>query len=93
MPTLEEQIAALNESLNAQQAPVLPTLPRGTPDDGTRPGPDPREVVVADHLEPPPDDAEGDEREEAEPDGDDEGDVGAARRRRHQSASVPSPRR
>ncbi len=38
MPTLEEQIAALNESLNSQQAPVLPTLPRGTPDDGTRPG-------------------------------------------------------
>jgi hypothetical protein len=38
MPTLEEQIAALNESLNAQQAPVLPTLPRGTPDDGTSPG-------------------------------------------------------
>ena len=38
MPTLEEQIAALNEQLNSQQAPVLPTLPRGTPDDGTRPG-------------------------------------------------------
>lgn len=38
MPTLEEQIAALNESLNSQQAPVLPTLPRGTPDDGTSPG-------------------------------------------------------
>src|SRR6187397_1766165 len=38
MPTLEEQIAALNESLNSQDAPVLPTLPRGTPDDGTRPG-------------------------------------------------------
>jgi len=38
MPTLEEQIAALNESLNAQQAPVLPTLPRGSPDDGTSPG-------------------------------------------------------
>jgi hypothetical protein len=38
MPTLEEQLAALNEQLDSQQAPVLPTLPRGTPDDGTRPG-------------------------------------------------------
>src|SRR6188768_3138933 len=38
MPTLEEQLAALNAQLDAQQAPVLPTLPRGTPDDGTRPG-------------------------------------------------------
>src|SRR6188508_1398794 len=35
MPTLEEQI---QELLTSQQAPVLPTLPRGTPDDGTRPG-------------------------------------------------------
>src|SRR6188508_1955247 len=36
MPTLEEQI---QELLASQQAPpVLPTLPRGTPDDGTRPG-------------------------------------------------------
>lgn len=38
MPTLEEQLAALNAQLDAQQAPVLPTLPRGTPDDGTSPG-------------------------------------------------------
>jgi hypothetical protein len=38
MPTLEEQLAALNEQLDSQQAPVLPTLPRGSPDDGTRPG-------------------------------------------------------
>ena len=30
MPTLEEQIAALNEQWNSQDAPVLPTLPRGT---------------------------------------------------------------
>jgi hypothetical protein len=35
MPTLEEQI---QELLTSQQAPVLPTLPRGSPDDGTRPG-------------------------------------------------------
>src|SRR6188472_1580741 len=36
MPTLEEQI---QELLASQQAPpVLPTLQRGTPDDGTRPG-------------------------------------------------------
>src|SRR6187549_1141644 len=36
MPTLEEQI---QELLASQQAPpVLPTLPRGTPDDGTSPG-------------------------------------------------------
>jgi hypothetical protein len=38
MPTLEEQIAALSAQLDTQQGPVLPTLPRGTPDDGTRPG-------------------------------------------------------
>jgi len=38
MPTLEEQIQALNEQLSSQQPPVLPTLPRGTPDDGTSPG-------------------------------------------------------
>jgi len=36
MPTLEEQIQELLAS--QQAAPVLPTLPRGTPDDGTRPG-------------------------------------------------------
>ncbi len=35
MPTLEEQI---QELLTSQQTPTLPTLPRGTPDDGTRPG-------------------------------------------------------
>ena len=38
MPTLEEQIQALSAQLDSQQAPVLPTLPRGTPDDGTSPG-------------------------------------------------------
>src|SRR6187549_1293880 len=36
MPTLEEQIQEL--LMSQQAAPELPTLPRGTPDDGTRPG-------------------------------------------------------
>ena len=38
MATLDEQIQTLRDQLASDQPPQLPQLPRGSPDDGTRPG-------------------------------------------------------